>query len=58
MEAYVNMARLLAQLEQKLQLDYKTNITQICQKTELYGNLTTKDLEKPHSPRRVGGMGI
>ena len=37
------MLSLLAQLQKKLQLDYKTNITQNCQKTELYGNLA-KDL--------------
>ena len=49
------MARLPAQPQQKLQLDYKTNFTQICRKTELYGSLTTKDLKKPHSSRQVGG---
>ena len=31
------------------------NMTQICQKIELYGSLTTKDLKKPHSSRQVGG---
>ena len=36
------MLHLLVQLQQKLQLDHKTNITQICQKIELYGSPTTK----------------
>ena len=44
------MACLLAQ--QKLQLDYKTNITQISQKIKLYGIPTSKKLKKPHSSRR------
>ena len=48
------MLRLLTQLQQKLQVGYKTNITQIHQKIELYGSPTTKDLKKPHSSRRVG----
>ena len=48
------MLCLLIQLQQKLQLDYKTNITQVCQKIELYGSPTTKDLKKPHSSRRLG----
>ena len=26
-----------------------------CQKIELYGNLTTKDFEKNHSPTQLGG---
>ena len=42
----------------KLQLNYRTNITQNCQKIELYGTLTTKELKKPHSSRRVGGTEI
>ena len=54
METQVNMPSLLTQLQQKLQLDYKTNITQICQKIELYGILTAKDLKKTHSSRQVG----
>ena len=28
---------------------------QNCQKIELYGSLTTKELKKKHSPRQVGG---
>ena len=61
------MLFLLAQRQQKLQLEYKTNITQILQKIETYGSVTTKDLKKPHSFRwagevrtqvqRAGGMG-
>ena len=50
------MLRLLAQPQKELQLDLKTNKTQHCQKIELYRNLTTKDLKKQHSFRRVGGM--
>ena len=48
------MLHLCAQLQQKLQLDYKTNITQIHQKIEPYRSPTTKDLKKPHSSRQVG----
>ena len=48
------MLHLLAQLQKKLQLDLKTNNTENHQKTELYGNPTTKDLKKPHSSRQVG----
>ena len=47
-------AHLLVQPQQKLQLDYKTNI-QNHQKIKLYGSLTTKALKKPHSSRQVGG---
>ena len=54
-EAQVNMAHLLAQPQQKLQLDYKTRITQNCQKIELYGSPITKGLKKPHLSMRVGG---
>ena len=43
-------------IQQKLQLDYKTSITQIHQKIELYGSLTTKDLQKPYPSRQVGGV--
>ena len=42
----------------KLQLDYRTNITQNCQKIELYASLTAKELKKPHSSRWVGGVEI
>ena len=42
---------LLIQLQQKLQLDYKTCIIQNCQKSELYGSLMTKDLKKPQSSK-------
>ena len=55
MEAWVNMAHLLAQPQQKLQLNYKTTITQNHQKIELYGSLTTKELKKSHSSRGLGG---
>ena len=49
------MAHLLAQTQQKLQLNYKTAITQSRKKIELYGSLATKALKKSHSPRLVGG---
>ena len=55
MEAYVNRPCLLTQLQQKLQLDYKTNITQKCQEIKLYGRPTTNNLKKPHSSRQVAG---
>ena len=55
MEVYIITLPLHAQLQQKLKLNYKTNITQICHKIELYGSLTTEDLKKPHSSRWVGG---
>ena len=49
------MAQLLTPPQQKLQLNYKTTITQNCQKIELYGSPTTKELNKSHSSRQVGG---
>ena len=36
-------------------LKTKTKKTQNCQKIELYGSLTTKELKKKHSSRPVGG---
>ena len=39
------MAHLLAQPQQKLQLDYKKNISQNHQKIKLYGSPTTKELK-------------
>ena len=36
----------------------KTKNYQNCQKIELYGSLTTKELKKKHSPRLVGGVKI
>ena len=44
----------LIQPQKKLQLDHRKNITQNRQKIELYGSLTTKELKKPHSSRKVG----
>ena len=49
------MFHILTQPQRELQLNLKTNNTQNCQKIELYGSLTTKDLKKPYSPRQVGG---
>ena len=50
----MTMACLLGQPQPKLQLDYKTTTTQIHQKIKLYGSLTTRELKKPHSSRRLG----
>ena len=47
---------LVVQSQQKLQLNYKTTITQNHQKIELYGSLTTKELKKSHSSKQVGGV--
>ena len=49
------MSHLLAQPQQKLQLDYKTDITQNRHKIELYGSPTTKELKKTQSSRQVAG---
>ena len=35
----------------------KTKNNKNCQKIKLYGNPTTKELKKKHSPRPVGGVG-
>ena len=40
----------------ELQPNFKTSNTQNCQKIELCGSRTTKDLKDPHSSRRVGGV--
>ena len=40
----------------KIQLNYKTTITQKYQKIELYGHLTTKELKKALFFMQVGGM--
>ena len=55
MQAQVNKLHFLIQLQKKLQPDCKTNNIQYCQKIELNGTLTTKDLKKPHSSRWVEG---
>ena len=55
MEVQVNTAHLLTQPQQKLQLNYKTTITQNCQKIKLYGHPKIKELKKSHSSRPVGG---
>ena len=39
----------------RITTNLKTKNTQNCQKIELYGSLTTKDLKKPHSSRWVRG---
>ena len=44
-EVKVNVALPFAQPQQKLQLHYKTTITQNCQKIESYGSPTTKKLK-------------
>ena len=48
------MLCLLMQPRRGVQLHLQTN-NKNCQKSELYGSLTTKDLKKPHSSRQVGG---
>ena len=50
------MLLLLTQLQKKLQLDHKTNITQNHQKIELCGRLPVEDLKKLLSSRWVGGV--
>ena len=50
------MLHFLTQPQEELQLNLKTSNTPKCQKIELYGSPTTKDLKKPQSPRRVGGV--
>ena len=49
------MLDLLMQPQKELQLYLKTNNAQNCQKIELYGSLTAKDLKKPHSSGGIGG---
>ena len=56
MEAWVNTLCLLAQPQKELQLNLKSNNTQNCQKIELYGIPTTKDLKNSHSSRWAGRM--
>ena len=51
------MPHLLTKLQQKLQLDYKTSITQNCQKIELYGSPTTKHFKEATFIQMGGGMG-
>ena len=51
----MNTTCLLVQSQEKIQLDYKTDISKNHQKIELYGSLTTKELKKPHSSRQVTG---
>ena len=50
------MPCLWVQLQQKIQLDYKTNSSLNRQKIKLCGGLTTKDLKKPPSSRRLEGQ--
>ena len=50
------MLCLLTQPQEELQLNLKTSNTQNCQKIELCGSPTTKDLKKQHSSRPVGGV--
>ena len=46
-----NLACLLSEPQQKLQLNYTTAITQNHQKIKQHENLTTKELKKSHSSR-------
>ena len=38
----------------KIKTNFKTRNTQNCQKIELFGSLTTEDLKKSYSRRRLG----
>ena len=40
---------------ERITTNIQTKNNQNCQKIELYGSLTTKELKKKHSPRQVGG---
>ena len=42
--------------KRRIATNLKTKNNQNCQKTELYGSPTNKDLKKKHSSRPVGGM--
>ena len=53
MEAYTLL--IFAQVQKKLQLDYKTNIMRNHQKIKLYGSPKRKDLKKPHSSTQGEG---
>ena len=50
------MLCLLAQLQKKLQPDFKINNTENHQKIKLFGSPTIKDLKKPHPSRWVVGL--
>ena len=53
MEAYVTLPPRTTQ--RRTTTNLKTKINQNCQKIELYGSATTKELKKKHSSRPVGG---
>ena len=42
--------------ERRTTTNLKTKNNQNCQKIELYGSPTSKELKKNHSPRRAGGV--
>ena len=42
--------------KRKTTTNLKTKNNQNCQKIELYGSPTTKEIKKKHSPRRAGGV--
>ena len=54
MKAQLDILCPLVQPQKRLQVDLRKNNNQSCQKTELYGIQTTKDLKKPHLSRCVG----
>ena len=55
MDVGVDTLCLLApQQQKKTTINLKTKNNQNCQKIELYGSLTTKELKKKHSFRLVG----
>ena len=56
MEVCVHTLCLLTQPNEGQQQIKKKKKQQNCQKIQLYGSLTTKELKKKHSSRPVGGV--
>ena len=57
MDVGVDTLCLLApQQQKKTTINLKTKNNHNCQKIELYGSLTTKELKKKHSSRPAGGV--
>ena len=47
---------ILRTIKRRTTTNLKTKNNKNCQKIKLYGNPTTKELKKKHSPRPVGGV--
>ena len=56
MEVQVDYALLLHTAERRTTTNLKTKNNQNCQKTELYGILTTEQLKRKYSSRPVGNV--